>query len=138
MNGFLVLGGTLSGIVAQRARCPALFLAGETGADLELHEHKARQAPNSAVDHHLPALRPQIRRNNAVQRLSFLLRLQRLRNPLETEAGPLLRLLQLRLSPMSAHADRRVMLRLNASVSAHGTILRDEEWTLNGRAGAVV
>jgi hypothetical protein len=82
----------------------------DRGCDLELFEHKARQAAGSAINHGLSALRPQIRGNNADQRVSFLLRLHWLRNSLETEAGPLLRVLQLRVYRMSADSKGRVML----------------------------
>ena len=98
----------LLGVFSSRAlRRPVGF---DRGFDLELFEHKARQAAGSAINRDLSALRPQIRGNNADQRLSFLLRLHWLWHSLETEAGPLLRVLQLRLSSLSARSDRDCML----------------------------
>jgi hypothetical protein len=47
----------------------------DLGYTLELSEHEARQAADSAINRGLSALRPQIRGNNADHRLPFLLRL---------------------------------------------------------------
>lgn len=103
----------LLGVFFPRAlRRPVWF---DRGCALELSEHKTRPAAGSAINHDLPALRPQVRGNNADQRLRFLLRLSGLPRAPETAEGRLLRILQLRLSSLSAHSNSRDMLRLKSN-----------------------